>query len=417
MEPESKRILLFSTAFKPMIGGSEIAMEEICRRLPEISFDLITARFSRANKKTEQVGNIKVHRLGLGFKFDKYLLPILGFFKARQLINNGGLLGGKDRHQDKKSKHKYSQNSKLEIQNSNPGISDLGFRIYAHAYQASYGAIAAYLVKIFNPDVFLITTLQEGKELDSQGALLKMMRGLVIKKSDKITAISNYLAEFARKLNKEATIIMIPNGVDSDLFKKLDFEGSEMKSRLNIREDERIVMTVSRLVPKNGADVLIKAFARLDDVIGNLKTRLVIIGSGPMTDELESLATKLGVSDRIIFAGDIYYEDLPGYLSMADVFARPSYSEGLGNAFLEAMAVGVPIIGTRVGGIVDFLEDGVTGLFCEVGDHEDLAKRIKMVLSDVDLRKRLIENGRELVKRRYSWQSVSDEFRKIYNHQ
>jgi len=133
-----------------------------------------------------------------------------------------------------------------------------------------------------------------------------------------------------------------------------------------------------------------------------------------MADELESLTVELGVSDRIIFAGDIYYEDLPGYLSMADVFARPSYSEGLGNAFLEAMAVGVPIIGTRVGGIVDFLENGVTGLFCEVGDQEDLAKRIKMVLSDVDLRKRLIENGRELVKRRYSWQSISDKFREIY---
>ncbi|HBT80817.1 MAG TPA: hypothetical protein DEB13_02675 [Candidatus Yanofskybacteria bacterium] len=394
MEPESKRILLFSTAFRPMIGGSEIAMEEICRRLPEISFDLITARFSRANKKTEQVGNIKVHRLGLGFKFDKYLLPILGFFKARSLAGNGGLFApataGKDRHC-------YGVYSRL------------------HAYQASYGAIAAYLVKIFDPNVSLITTLQEGKELDSQGALLKMMRGLVIKKSDKITAISNYLAEFARKLNKKATIIVIPNGVDSDLFKKLDFEGSEMKSRLNIREDERIVMTVSRLVPKNGVDVLIKAFARLDEVIGNLKTRLVIIGSGPMADELESLTVELGVSDRIIFAGDIYYEDLPGYLSMADVFARPSYSEGLGDAFLEAMAVGVPIIGTRVGGIVDFLEDGVTGLFCGVGDHEDLAKKIKMVLSDVDLRRRLIENGRELAKNKYSWQSISEKFQEIYN--
>jgi len=87
-----------------------------------------------------------------------------------------------------------------------------------------------------------------------------------------------------------------------------------------------------------------------------LQTKLIIIGSGELEDSLKSLADRLDLGQNVIFLGDINHDDLPRYLSVGDVFVRHSLSEGLGNAFLEAMACGIPVIGTPVGGIVDFIE-------------------------------------------------------------
>jgi glycosyltransferase involved in cell wall biosynthesis len=96
----------------------------------------------------------------------------------------------------------------------------------------------------------------------------------------------------------------------------------------------------------------------------------------------------------------------------ADVFVRPSLSEGLGNSFLEAMALGLPIIGTKVGGIPDFLKDGETGLFCQVNNPEDVARKIRMIKGDPILREKLIKNGQGLVKTFYSWETIVSKFEK-----
>jgi len=85
-------------------------------------------------------------------------------------------------------------------------------------------------------------------------------------------------------------------------------------------------------------------------------------------------------------------------LALADVFVRPSLSEGLGNVFLEAMAAGLPIIGTPVGGILDFLKDGETGLFCRIKNPKSIAEKIKEILSDDRLREKLIQNGQKLAE-------------------
>ena len=114
---------------------------------------------------------------------------------------------------------------------------------------------------------------------------------------------------------------------------------------------------------------------------------------------------------------------MPQYLSAADVFARPSLSEGLGSAFLEAMAAGLPVIGTAVGGIPDFLKDPsthsgqATGLFCNVNDPWDLAEKIKTLLTDRELRTKLIDNGRKLVAEKYDWDIIAEKFEEIYTKQ
>ena len=104
---------------------------------------------------------------------------------------------------------------------------------------------------------------------------------------------------------------------------------------------------------------------------------------------------------------------MPAYLWMSDIFIRPSLSEGMGNSFIEAMAAGVPIIGTRVGGIPDFLVDGETGLFCEVRDSQSIADKINILLSDEALRQSLIANGRKIVSEKYNWDGIAGRMKGI----
>lgn len=369
------KILLFSTAYLPHIGGAEIAIKEITDRLPDIEFDLLTAKLKRGLPDFERLGNVNVYRIGAGnIFFDKPLLPNLGFLKAIGI------------HKQKKY--------------------DL-----IHGIMASQGSAAAYLFKFFYPKVPFILTLQEG-DLGRNSPFDKFWQRRIIKRADAITAISGYLADFAKRFNKKAPLYIVPNGVDLEKFEKLSFVPSSGRGEVRSKNGERkIIITVSRLVKKNGIDILIKAVRELK--INDWELR--IIGDGPERKKLGKLVEKSGIADRVKFLGSIPNEEIPGYLASADVFVRPSRSEGLGIAFLEAMAAGVPIIGTPVGGIPDFLKDEETGLISEAEDPDDLAEKVSIILKDDNLKKRLIENGRKLVEEKYSWDKIARQMGKIYH--
>lgn len=380
MLEKSKRILIFTTAFRPLIGGSEIAIEEISRRLPDIFFDIVTPRYHRLLQTEERQDNVFIHRVGWGWKLDKFFLPIRGFLKARQLMGNHG------------------------------------YKII-HAYQASYGAAAAWLTKLFYPRVKLVLTLQEGNDLEKQSYWIRFLRKIIIKKADAVTAISNYLKSYSEKINRRSRVAIIPNGVNFRSFSHLFSYGelSALAEGLGIRPGEKLIISVSRLVYKNGLDQLIQALALLcSPKYGSCEVKLLLAGDGQQKKELQTLAQVLGVADKVIFAGSINNADLPKYLQIADVFVRPSRSEGLGNSFLEAMAASVPVIATPVGGIPDFLKDGETGLFCEVDSPTSIARQIKLLLDDKKLREIVVKNARKLVRERYSWKKISQSMAELY---
>ena len=206
---------------------------------------------------------------------------------------------------------------------------------------------------------------------------------------------------------------MAPNGVDIDLFqtKFKDFEIKCLRENLGIK-DEYVILTTSRLVHKNGVDILIKAIAKLKEIRPNIK--LLIIGDGMELNKLKVQSQKLKVDNNILFLGQIIQRDLPIYFRVADVFARASRSEGLGNSFLEAMAAGVPVIGTPVGGIVDFLINGHTGLLADPEDPDSLAEKIGYVLGHQDIRNNVIKNGLALVEKHYSWDIVAQKMDRIF---
>ena len=286
------------------------------------------------------------------------------------------------------------------------------------AVMASYGAIAALLFKFNHPSIPFLLTIQEG---DSEGHLIFGRLGLVgffgrlaMRSANYIQVISSFLRDFVRKRGVSCPIEVVPNGVDLDIF-GAQYTLSEIKAirgNLGIK-DEYVVITTSRLVHKNGIDILIEAVAEFKKRRPNIKC--LIIGDGPEFDKLKAQSRKLKVDNNVLFLGQVPHKDLPLYLKISDVFVRPSRSEGLGNSFLEAMMAGIPIIGTSVGGIVDFLRDEETGFYVAVDNCIDLSNKISYVVGNPDLRKKVVRNASALVKENYSWDRVSKLFRNIFN--
>jgi len=375
------KILILSNAYFPYVGGAEIAVKEITGRIDNFDFDMLTARLDRKLAKFERVGNINVYRIGFGWRrADKYIFTFLGFFKA----------------------------AKLHIKNK---------------YQIIWPIMAAYssfavLFKIFFPKVRLLLTLQEGDPIEyiiglKRFRIFRPIYKIYFRCVDKVQVISNFLAIWAENLGiKKEKIEVIPNGVDIQnfQFQISDSQLNELKHQLNIKDGEKVIIHTGRFVPKNG----------LEDLIGSInylpsQVKILLIGEGPDEKTLKNLVKDFGLEQRIIFVGQKNHQDLPQYLKIADVFVRPSLSEGLGNSFLEAMAAGIPIIGTPVGGISDFLRDGDTGIFCEINNPKSIAEKIKLILENDDLRQKIVTNARELVLKNYDWDLIAGKMENIFN--
>ena len=379
-----KNILIFSIAYAPFVGGAEVAVREITDRLGDYEFDMLTARLSPRIARFEKIGNVNVYRLGFGFGFDKYLFLFLAPLKALFL--------------NKKRSYALSW-----------------------SIMAAYAGFAGLFFKLVRPGTPFLLTLQEGDplpEIERKVRLVWPIFKKIFLKADHIQAISNFLADWARKIGYKGDLSVVSNGVDTQKFKiqpssRAQVEGNskfkiaDFKEKLKIKSEERVIITVSRLVKKNGVEDIIKAAQ-------DLRFKLLIIGKGEQEEYLKDLTKKLNLEDNVLFLGEVSHKDLPQYLWISDVFVRPSLSEGLGNAFLEAMAAGVPAIGTKVGGIPDFLREGETGLFCEVQNPKSIAEKIETLLKDKKLRLRLVENGRKLVEEKYNWDSIARQIENIF---
>lgn len=159
------------------------------------------------------------------------------------------------------------------------------------------------------------------------------------------------------------------------------------------------VISVGRLHASKGHDVLVRAIAVLirdgDDV------DLRIVGAGPERGALERLARELGVGDRVLFTGSLSEEEVIAELGEADIFALASHAEPLGVVYMEAMAAGIPAIGTAAGGVGEIITDGVDGLLVPPGDPEALAGAIGRLIRDPGLRERLGAAGRARIERAF----------------
>ena len=379
---ERQTVYVFSTAYFPFVGGAEIAIQEVSRRLKDrFDFIIVTARMRRGLPKREVRPEGTVIRLGFGLNFDKWLLPLFALWKLK-IGNCPSVL---------------SSGSKEKFENSILWGMDL-----------SQGSIAAALLKLFFPRIPFVCTLQYGygdERIErGRGGMIRRGLSLILSRADHVTAISSYLLGVGERYGYQGARTRIPNGVDSVRFRRpagLSPAG------------EKIIVTTSRLVPKNGIDILIQAIAEVKKTIPDIRCH--IIGDGPERKNLELLASALGVGAHIKFFGNVPYEEISKYLWSVSVFVRPSRSEGMGNSFVEALAAGLPVIGTPVGGIPDIIEDGKTGLFSKPENPEDLAEKILAVLRDSRLKDRIRKAGKAMVEKRFGWDAISAKYENIFS--
>ncbi|MBU1032510.1 MAG: glycosyltransferase family 4 protein [Patescibacteria group bacterium] len=369
------RAVIFSTTYFPLVGGAEVAMKEITDRLPNWQFDLICARIKPGLKFKERIGNVTVHRVGFGHSIDKYLLPIFGSI--------------------------YS----LFAFRSSP------FVIWS--LMASYGGFTALVYTWLRPKSRMLLTLQEGDPLEhyaERAGYLMFLHKKIFARANAVQAISRFLSVWAKKMGFGGVPEVVPNGVNVAQFStRISLERrAELRREFGFANDDIVLVTTSRLSLKNGVDDMIRALTHLPD-----NHKALIIGEGEDQDKLLSLTKQKELSDRVVFLGRREHDELPAILQASDIFIRPSLSEGLGNSFLEAMAAGLPIIGTSVGGIPDFLLDGHTGVFCEVRDPESIAKAVLRIQTEPGLREKLIEQGAALVHSKYDWDTIARQMEEL----
>jgi D-inositol-3-phosphate glycosyltransferase len=207
-------------------------------------------------------------------------------------------------------------------------------------------------------------------------------------------------------------IVVVPCGVDLERFHPTDKE--QARRALELQDGDRIILFVGRIEPLKGIDILISAAAQLHE---DENFRVLIVGGDGRAEAelatLRALAERLDIDHHISFVGAVSHEELPTYYNAADVCVVPSYYESFGLVAVEAMACGVPVVASRVGGLTSTVSDGETGYLIPWRCPEPFAERLELLLDNDELRQSFGRAGREAVER-YRWANVADAVGNLY---
>jgi len=361
MEASVQRPLLIavSTAFFPLIGGAEIATEELLMNLSEYDRVVITARFSRRVPKQETKNGIVIRRIGLGWWGDRLWLVIATPFHVFRLARRRSV-------------------------------------VKVFSVMISYGTLGALLASRLLKSAWFGIWLQEGvsEQYLKRGrlGLIALHWKLALSRSH-VAAIGQSLANRATACGAK-TVTIIPNGINFSLFT------ANPSRHIN---DATVLITASRLEEKNGIEDMIDALAQLPDAT------CIIAGDGSLRHKLHVRAKKLGVANRIEWLGAVPHFQLSQVFARGTVFVRPSRSEGLGNAFIEAMAAQLPVLAPMVGGITDFFKPNENGLEIIPHQPQTIVDAVNKLQQDADLRARIIGGGLETAQQ-YNWPIIAKSF-------
>lgn len=261
-----------------------------------------------------------------------------------------------------------------------------------------------------------VTTFHGSDIFGLRHPIFRSLNKLVISHSDICTANSRATSAMALKISGCENTRLIPMGVNPLQFQKTT-EGVDLRKKLQLNGE--IILSVGRLIDLKGTEYLIKALAIV--FLEFPRAKAIIIGSGPRKNRLLNLARDLQLSDNILFMDEVPHTELVQYYSLADVFVLPSVknktgeTEGFGVVLLEAIACGLAVIGSNVGGIPDIIKDGETGLLARPGDPHDLGNQIIRLLSDANLREKVVLKAQRLINANFTWEVIADRFIATYN--
>lgn len=241
---------------------------------------------------------------------------------------------------------------------------------------------------------------------------LAKLEGETAKNAKLIVTISKYSLE---KIQNHygvdaAKVRIVPNGVDPEKFKPL--EDQEAIKRQFELGNEPCVLFVGSLIPRKGLPFLVEAAEKI--VKEYSETKFVIVGEGPLKNQLLSNLATANLSGNFKFLGNIKEDMLPAVYNCADVFALPSIQEGQGIVLLEAQASAKPVVTFDVGGVNEAVRNGETGLLVKRGDTGELADALLKLLSDKALREKMGANGRRFVTENFTWDICAQKMLSVY---
>jgi glycosyltransferase involved in cell wall biosynthesis len=259
-----------------------------------------------------------------------------------------------------------------------------------------------------------LLTLQEGDPFSHMFGRwfilpFRLLLTVGFKHASAIQTISAYLAGWARGMGYRGDIAVIPNGASLRAF--------SIPHTRPLSESDVVLVTTSRLVHKNAVDDVIRALAFLPETV-----RFCVYGVGKDEEELKHLAREKEVNARVEFKGQISHAELPRALAEADIFIRPSRSEGMGNSFIEAMAAGLPVIATQEGGIADFLYDAKrnpgkepTGWAVDRDSPEQIAEAVKDIIAHPEKVATVTETAHTMVIKTYEWSHITRNMQDVFD--
>ncbi|MFH1182137.1 MAG: glycosyltransferase [Candidatus Woesearchaeota archaeon] len=282
--------------------------------------------------------------------------------------------------------------------------------IHAH-WILPQGLVAVMAKKLFHAKV--LVTVHAGDVFPLKSGLLRLLSAWTLRNADAVTVNSIATGDAVRRV-ADVPMRIIPMGVDLKLFSS---RGSSIKKKYGI--DGKMILFVGRLAEKKGVSYLISAMVSIKKSCPDCK--LLIVGEGPEKPLLEKQIEGHALNDSVIFAGSMAKEKLPAFYHSADVFVLPSIiaksgdTEGLGVVLLEAIASGVPVVASNVGGIPDIIINGKTGLLVKQKNPGAISDAVISLLRQENKGRALSKAALEHVRKNYSWEKVSGRFSEIYS--
>ncbi|SIT66349.1 N-acetyl-alpha-D-glucosaminyl L-malate synthase BshA [Edaphobacillus lindanitolerans] len=359
----------------PSLGGSGVVATELGILLAERGHEVHFITSGRPFRLYMDQPNITVHEVEVGhyavFKFTPYDIALAN--KISEVIVDEGL--------------------------------DI-----LHAHYAVPHAVCAALAKdMADSDIAVVTTLH-GTDVTVLGHD-PTLRGTVkygINKSDLTTAVSDSLKQDTYELIKPSKEIRtVYNFIDSRQYRPVD--SSHMKEALGIPEGDKVVIHVSNFRKVKRIDDIIRSFKKINEEI---PSKLLLVGEGPEMSDMHALATELGVGTEVLFLGK--RDDLPDLFSISDLNMLLSEKEAFGLVLIEAMACGVPCVGSDIGGIPEVITDGENGFIRPLGDVDGFAEAALRILGDPDLASRFSEDAIRSVQERFSAEEIVRQYEELY---
>ncbi|HEY1190684.1 MAG TPA: glycosyltransferase [Gemmata sp.] len=278
-----------------------------------------------------------------------------------------------------------------------------------HGHDYKTNALGLLLKRLW--PMRLVTTVHGWVQQTSRTPLYYRIDQLCIPRYERVICVSDDLLEECLRVGVPAkNCVLLENGIDTAEYTRR-CSREEAKAALGLPHDGLLVGAVGRLSGEKGFDVLIRSIREL--VSRGLNARLVIVGEGSEREKLEGLIRELDLADRVRLAG--WQADVRGYFEAMDVFALSSLREGLPNVLLEAMALDVPVVSTRVNGVPRLVQDGRNGFLVSPGDLEGLTTALGGLLKNEGLRELFRTAGRRTVETRYSFATRMQRLKRLYD--